>query len=394
MEEFCKTLDIRYINNLPKQTQEHIKKVIVYIDPYLVPIKTRSQYYSLYTFFFPEPPRKILKIDICNFLALIPLTMDKINRLFFTCYNRIVLKNLGPNIEELNPVTLRSLFDIIDELYFGGEIMNYIKSTKSTLTLNVISDEEGNEHKIAGVCGRDRKCDYYITINKDIFDYSFSKYTMSRSGGLKCYNKLECMLITFQHEIVHLLIFLFCNDKDTPSDNYHGTMFKKICFSVFGQTDFTHKLNHDPDIGVTKEQIKDYKYVFFASGKDKKEIGRLVDFYDKDVGVVTSKDIFLIPYQQIYESVPDLSKIPKEDILLMEKKGVTREEAKNMKYVSVTYSNGLTKIGRIINLLDNNAQVQFESYGITGLHIHRENIPYVFINRKEPTQAEIDKALK
>jgi len=133
MEKFCKTLDIRYIYKLPKQTQEYIKKVISHIDPSLVPIKTKSQYYSQYTFFFPEPPRKIPKTNVCNYLASKPLPMDRINRLFFTCYNRIVMKNLRPNIEDLNPKYLKSLFDIIDELYFGGEIMRTIKASKSTI---------------------------------------------------------------------------------------------------------------------------------------------------------------------------------------------------------------------------------------------------------------------
>ena len=74
------------------------------------------------------------------------------------------------------------------------------------------------------------------------------------NSGIVCNNILECLLITYEHELIHALISCFClplgrnntgrgtwTGKTRPGNN-HSKTFMSITNNLFGHTQYTHDL--------------------------------------------------------------------------------------------------------------------------------------------------------
>jgi hypothetical protein len=132
-------------------------------------------------------------------------------------------------------------------VYFNNNISKRITETNSSLTFSVSS-------KLTTTAGR---CDYRywldenknflygnydIKISKPIIENIFSKKEKSlKINGLSCFDRLECYINLFQHEIIHLLINLFCY-KEGVNQGGHTNVFKSIVYNLFGHTDYKHLL--------------------------------------------------------------------------------------------------------------------------------------------------------
>ena len=94
---------------------------------------------------------------------------------------------------------------------------------------------------------------------------------VQKVNGIQCRNPLSCMIITFLHELTHLIIFAFCIQYDTTA---HPKIFQNITKSLFGHTSYKHELGIDSSItGVTREELKNRKYIsFFTEDEDKKPV--------------------------------------------------------------------------------------------------------------------------
>jgi hypothetical protein len=78
-----------------------------------------------------------------------------------------------------------------------------------------------------------------VYISRPIFSSLFQDGRSYQSAnGLNCKNQLECLLLTLEHEMVHLIIDLFCDSRK----NGHGKYFKELVKNIFGHTDVTHSL--------------------------------------------------------------------------------------------------------------------------------------------------------
>lgn len=115
-------------------------------------------------------------------------------------------------------------------------------------------------------------------------------------GAVKCYNTLECLQLTFEHELVHAFIRCLCDKESTnrngegvwsgkvqPSTG-HGRVFMSILNNTFGHTEFTHNLFVDEN---TEKQIK----------------------HAKQLHLETDKQDFVVPPISTTESISNLFKI-------------------------------------------------------------------------------------
>jgi hypothetical protein len=268
MYKFCDTLDIRHIESLQGTERYNIKSVIEdtkLVDATKIPNNKLHIYYILISYFKPESlssfELKDLHMDnFCNFFRSIKIEKERVSKLFYTTYNELVLSGLNPNMDNYSDTDLENMFDTIDRIYFNDILNEYIydKRIKLTFKLNKkLTDSD------AGICTLDgSNCD--IEIATDLLYKPFKKgYKSQIVGGLKCYNQLECMLHVFMHEVVHLIIFVFCMDQDT--EDGHGEVFQDIIRCLFGHTDFTHDLGIDTEnIGVTKNDLKGRKLISFV----------------------------------------------------------------------------------------------------------------------------------
>ena len=99
----------------------------------------------------------------------------------------------------------------------------------------------------AGIC----KHKYITKKNKDIYKISISSpilYSLfnkneksSKINGLQCYNRLECYISIFEHELTHLIIMIFC-PKLGSTKGGHTETFIKIVHNLCGHTECKHML--------------------------------------------------------------------------------------------------------------------------------------------------------
>ena len=131
-------------------------------------------------------------------------------------YNYLLREVGNPNFDKLTSNIVKKTFKVIDKVYFNNNISKRINDTGSKLTFKVSG-------KLTSTAGR---CDYKYYLNEyNEFEYGNFEIKISKPiiqriftneenslkiNGLHCYNRLECYINLYEHEIIHLLIALFC----------------------------------------------------------------------------------------------------------------------------------------------------------------------------------------
>jgi hypothetical protein len=184
----------------------------------------------------------------------------------------------------LNDQVLQDLFDAYDKEFFNNEIKKHAKKKNYTFSFAIGEKMTST----AGVCSfKTRECKIQIKISRPIYNEIFSKGENShRLGGLLCYDKLECVQLIFEHELIHALIDLFCPEIMQRQAGYkkrgntHPKTFTEAAFWQFGHTEYRHDLLGGEGSALEKksEQAKEFKQVLkkgakvlVYSGKEKRE---------------------------------------------------------------------------------------------------------------------------
>lgn len=146
------------------------------------------------------------------------------------------------------------MFELIDKEVFGSRISEYFIETQ--WTLRIVPNTRLTS--IAGKCHynsegtRKFMCTYLIELATKIFLKTFNNTeTCHSANGLRCCSRAECTLLVLEHEIIHLLIMIFCREK-----NQHGPTFVTLAKNLFGHTKFTHSLNRGDAI-VLENKIEE-----------------------------------------------------------------------------------------------------------------------------------------
>lgn len=78
---------------------------------------------------------------------------------------------------------------------------------------------------------------YRILLSRSIF--STLTFEKERStNGLRCIDRLTCLMITLEHEIAHLIVYLYC-----PEEEDHGEVFLSMVKRLFGHSRTRHDLD-------------------------------------------------------------------------------------------------------------------------------------------------------
>lgn len=169
----------------------------------------------------------------------------------------------NPNrVAEMTDSDLENLFWLYDDVFLQGEIARYFLGLQEVpTTLEVKFGNFGNAGDfenlgthgeriettgISGHCqisiGPDY-CRHTLLISKPILSRIFTQKRGERNfaettNGLRCYDQLGCLMITLEHEIIHLIINIWCR----KSDDAHGPHFMTLSHNIFGHTEFSHSL--------------------------------------------------------------------------------------------------------------------------------------------------------
>lgn len=182
------------------------------------------------------------------------------------------------NFQRLTSVDLQRLFQLYNEYFFGDSLpkTEFEVSEKMTST--------------AGKC-ISRGSKYKIRIANFFKDLNPGKKGIL-TAGVRCYNRRECLQLTFEHELIHLLISSTPGIPRRPANIYssHGKLFQGLNKAYFGQEGRTHNLFREElpeDCDPTSYTVGDY--VEFR-GKDspnlkKGTVGRIFSLNSKTVDV-------------------------------------------------------------------------------------------------------------
>jgi hypothetical protein len=143
-----------------------------------------------------------------------------------------------------------------DQYLFNNAIVNFFKNHRDhqlTIEFDRFGQpgqyrnfgENGEIIETTGISGHSliekytKKTIHRIFVSRPIFSNLFTNYVQKEcSNGLQCNDQLECLLITLEHELVHLVIDLFC----PKLKNGHGSDFQERVLNLFGQTKSRHSL--------------------------------------------------------------------------------------------------------------------------------------------------------
>ena len=171
-------------------------------------------------------------------------------------------KNTGPiSLEEDD---LAQLFALYDETFFEGALRKRVHSKGSVFKIK----PSKKLTRTAGLCAYDpgqrkHRCEYWIEISINVLNKTFHESEAHDSGGVLCHSRIECMQLVLEHEMIHLLTYLWeaCDAKPTltrtgktVAPDAHDPIFKQLVKNIFGQTRVQHSLLS----GLTQDQITNF----------------------------------------------------------------------------------------------------------------------------------------
>jgi hypothetical protein len=144
-------------------------------------------------------------------------------------------KRFANSVTEMTISDLHDFFNLYDQLCFKGDLSRYLGQEKFGFEFRTTGEPT---FTTTGICLPSNKvCDYTITIPIHFFEKV--KGPTNIAGDI-CNDQLECLQRVIEHEMVHLVIFMFCGDRYITDQ--HGELFMKMVKDLFGHTDYKHYL--------------------------------------------------------------------------------------------------------------------------------------------------------
>ena len=179
------------------------------------------------------------------------------------------------NVSNFNTIltdkVLKKITELYDSKFFYGKLLENLK--KNSCVLRVCFDNRCT--KTAGTCLFDRCKQIVIKLATKVFQKALQTGSIKVNSGLECSKFLTCLLITFEHELIHGLAFCLCQDyriswrleRFNPGLNLfkgeyndksgHGKLFMTIVNNKFGHTKYKHNLfSHKPKPGAQGNKYK------------------------------------------------------------------------------------------------------------------------------------------
>jgi hypothetical protein len=159
------------------------------------------------------------------------------------------------------------LYNLYDEVFLNSWFKNNFKG-KIKLTLSrQLTRAAGNTRtskNIAFIKPEDLEFEIKISINHLM---NFDKTARDKFvGGVKVNNKLESLMLVFEHELCHVIEFIYYK-----KSSCNKAIFKNLIYSLFGQTESTHKLVTRNEANFQDYGLLPGNYVIFEYSGEKLE---------------------------------------------------------------------------------------------------------------------------
>ena len=180
----------------------------------------------------------------------------------------IIKKNLyeqSKNIKSVDFIKISDndlfiLYNLYDEIFLDSWFKNNFKGKIKLTMSRQLSRAAGNtktKKNIGSLKPEDIEFEIKISVNHLL---NFDKIDRSKSvGGIEVKNKLDSLLLLFEHELCHVIEFLIYKASDCNKEN-----FRNLILNLFGQKETTHKL-------VSTREANYHVYGFLPGDKVKFE---------------------------------------------------------------------------------------------------------------------------
>jgi len=234
-------------------------------------------------------------------------TEEEIKRKRARIYRKMLKSGTTTDLKEGRP-DLRLLFELYDKNFFRGQIQKKLDETKSTLEFTF-----SKHTKTGGTCSR-IGCNWKINIPIKLFQGLFQRGEKNLlTNGIWCTSKLDCLQLTFEHELMHLLMQLYKYQGRTPAydqplDTFtgHGKLFQCMVFLYFGHTGYKHDLfgGEASTKKIKKEDAREGMRVKFFSRRDQEEYHGRITKLNPKTAAVTREDgkKWRVPYTMLERS--------------------------------------------------------------------------------------------
>ena len=150
-----------------------------------------------------------------------------------------IRKELKINIKnfKLDEFIIEKLFMIFDKIYFKNLIQDKLHNNNFDINFGI-----SNKFKnIAGHCKYfDNKIE--IIFSSFMIDKIYNdKFKSIEINGLLCYDIIDVLIKLMEHEITHLILFIYDNYKNNIKSG-HNDQFKKLVYNMYRHTKITHDL--------------------------------------------------------------------------------------------------------------------------------------------------------
>lgn len=159
------------------------------------------------------------------------LNEDNIKKKTDKIYNSF--KKFRNDVTKMTIKDLKKMFKMYDEIFFNNDLSDYIESQNYKLTFKTDGEPTFTTESICAVNTDKRICSYIITIPLEKF-----RPGSAIVGGKMCKDQLYSLQRAFEHELTHLIVFMFCGDEKISEQ--HGRLFMNMVSGLFGQTDYRH----------------------------------------------------------------------------------------------------------------------------------------------------------
>ena len=196
---------------------------------------------------------KLKATNLCAFLATLNLPEAEISK-YRKKIEADMVQFIGgkdkQNAFEVTVQLMEALWNSYDRHFFKGKLKRTLEKAQHKLLFKI-------NNRMTSTAGRcflrqwndDKQInEYKFEIASKLFKETFKQPDDPPliNNGITCRNRVQCLMLTFEHEFVHALIFMF----DPPAeitkkkDSQHPELFIRLAKSLFGHTKVTHSLKH------------------------------------------------------------------------------------------------------------------------------------------------------
>jgi len=181
----------------------------------------------------------------------------------------------GANFIRLSGADVGYIFRLYDEVFFQNQIKEKVNISGGELKYYASERTSG----AGGVCSinySEEKCIYYLDVSPNIINTIFrqNKEGLSDAAGIGCKDRLECLQLIMEHQIIHLLMIIweYFSDPDDEIYGTHGKLFQCMSREYFGHTIFEHDLGftsiqefEEPKLHPPVRKVATFGYAYWSN---------------------------------------------------------------------------------------------------------------------------------